>query len=263
MIDYHVHTALCNHATGTMQAFVQKAVDNGFKEICFLDHLTLQDGGAKNSMTPGEVPFYFQEVQTLRRYYAGRIIVRAGLEIDYSPEHTDQIEDIAGTFDFDLIASSLHFLNGENVVSRTSQWSKGTMDNDRVIKSYIEVLAQMLEHDYFDMVCHLDMIKKFNNSPKGATNGAFETLLSTIKEKGIAVEINTSGLFHPVKETYPSPGLIKRCKSLNIPLTLGSDAHAPKQVGQGYDTAFDLLSDAGITQLAVFNKRKQGLLKIK
>ncbi|MBW2249280.1 MAG: PHP domain-containing protein [Deltaproteobacteria bacterium] len=40
MIDYHIHTKLCNHARGMMGAYVKRAIEKGLKEICFLDHLT-------------------------------------------------------------------------------------------------------------------------------------------------------------------------------------------------------------------------------
>ena len=63
MIDYHVHTSLCNHAEGVMEAYIQKAVDIGLKEICFLDHLIISEPANRLSMTPDEVPFYFQAIQ--------------------------------------------------------------------------------------------------------------------------------------------------------------------------------------------------------
>ena len=53
-IDYHIHTPLCNHAGGVMHAFVQQAIDIGFREICFLDHLTLRKVDTGLSMAPEE-----------------------------------------------------------------------------------------------------------------------------------------------------------------------------------------------------------------
>jgi len=61
-------------------------------------------------MTPGEVPFYFQAIQLLKHKYRNIINVKAGLEVDFCPEHTDLIRDIVGMYSFDVIGSSLHFL---------------------------------------------------------------------------------------------------------------------------------------------------------
>ncbi len=48
MIDYHIHTKLCNHARGVMGAYVKRAIEKGLTEVCFLDHLTLSEPGLSN-----------------------------------------------------------------------------------------------------------------------------------------------------------------------------------------------------------------------
>ena len=99
MIDYHVHTPLCNHAEGPMEAYVQKAFDIGLKEICFLDHLIIRESHQKSgqnlSMTPGEIPLYFQAVQNLKQTYKGFIKVKAGLEIDFNPSYVNLFTAVA------------------------------------------------------------------------------------------------------------------------------------------------------------------------
>ena len=77
----------CREAEGSMTAFVQHAVDNGFAEICFLDHLTITEAARPMTMAVEEVPIYFQAVQHLKRTFADRIAVKAGLEIEFDPRH--------------------------------------------------------------------------------------------------------------------------------------------------------------------------------
>ncbi|MDP3283821.1 MAG: PHP domain-containing protein, partial [Desulfobacterales bacterium] len=84
-VDYHIHTMLCNHAKGGMESYVKKAVSAGMTEICFLDHLTLGEPGNSLSMTPEEVPFYFQAVSHMKNRYKEAISIKAGLEIDFNP----------------------------------------------------------------------------------------------------------------------------------------------------------------------------------
>ena len=40
-----------------------------------------------------------------------------------------------------------------------------------------------------------------------------------------------------------------------MPIALSSDAHLPEHVGYGYDRAQELLADAGVTELCVFEGR--------
>ena len=62
----------------------------------------------------------------------------------------------------------------------------------------------------------------------------FGDVLEKIRERNLAVELNTSGFHYPVKEAFPSPDLLRRCARLQIPLVTGSDAHAPRVGGQGF-----------------------------
>ena len=109
MIDYHLHTLFCNHATGGMERYIQSAIDLGLREICFLDHLTIQKTDPGLTMTPEEVPYYFHAVQVLKQKYRKEISIKAGLEMDFNPAYIDFCQDIIETFAFDVIAASFIF----------------------------------------------------------------------------------------------------------------------------------------------------------
>ncbi len=265
MIDYHVHTALCNHAKGKMTAYIQSAVDKGFTEICFLDLLTIYDSGNHLSMTPGEVPFYFQAVKLLKKRYQGVIAVKAGLEIDYNSRYTDLYRHITDTFAFDAVACSLHFLKGVDIVTRNSPWKRGMPDPDEVYDLFFEELERMVAQDFFDVICHLDLVKKFgriSSSFPERDAQRYESILRTIKARELVVEVNTSGYGHAVNEPYPSMPLIGMCSDYGIPMTLGSDAHSPESVGRHYDRVLPLLRSAGCRRLTTFRRRQRDYIDI-
>ena len=255
MIDYHIHTMLCNHAEGYMEAYIKKAVDLCLKEICFLDHLIILAPENKLSMTPEEVPFYFQAIQHFKHKYRNIIDIKAGLEVDFYPEHTDYIKEILEMYSFDVIGSSLHFLDGINVVSHGSQWSMGGNDTDYIYGLYLEKFNKMLDYNYFDIICHFDLLKKFGRMPLKSFDKEIDEILSKIKKKNLSLEFNTSGYNHPVNEAYPSWRIIKKCFEKGIFFTVGSDAHKPESVGQHYDRALPLLISAGYSHIATFEKR--------
>ena len=192
MIDYHVHTSLCNHATGSMEQYIE----------------------------------------------------------------------IVNTFDLDVVGSSVHFLDGEDVVTRNSAWSRGEISADDVYPKYLSVLESMLDYDYFDVVCHLDLPKKYNKRPSPTAVQGFLDVLEKVREKDLAVELNTSGFHYPVKEAFPSPELLGRCAQLQIPVVTGSDAHTPETVGRDFDRAWDLLNVAGYRHLAGFSHRRREVVPL-
>ena len=262
MIDYHVHTRLCNHASGDMDAYIRKAIEIGIREICFLDHLTFPVKDRAQSMNPGEVPLYFQAVQFFKHRYQGKIDVKAGLEIDFHPEYTDVIRKIVQTFSFDVIGASLHSPSGQDVVSRSSAWGHGQLDTDEIYGTYLEQMDKMLDCDYFDVLCHFDLFKKFGRVPSRSVDGQLSALLSKIKEKDLTVEVNSSGYDHVAAEAYPSPDIIRDCYELGIPLTLGSDAHSPEGIGRHFNRVLPILLLSGHRQLAVFTKRRRSSVQI-
>jgi len=266
MIDYHVHTRLCNHAEGVMPDFVLRAIEIGLEEICFLDHLTLQDQGRGLSMTPGDVPFYFQAVQVLKKKYASKIDVKVGLEIDFSETHVAIAADIAGTYAFDVIGSSVHFPDGVDIVRRSSAWNNEAHYSDTeinmVYSQYYEALDRMLDYEYFDIICHFDLVKKFGRKPSRSFDEKIIEILKKVKQKNLTIELNTSGYHHTAEESYPALDIIKKCKDFGISFALGSDAHNPQSVGRYFDKAFQLLQEAGCKEITVFDKRKKNMIPI-
>jgi len=257
MIDYHIHTQLCNHARGVMTEYVRRAIEKGLKEICFLDHLTISEPGNRLSMTPGEVPLYFQAVQNLKNSFNGIISIKAGLEVDFSPGNTDLVQEIIETFSFDVIGSSLHFPGNIDIVTSSCDWKQGRFDTDYVYELYFSQLKLMLEYDYFDVICHLDLPKKFGRKQSRTFDKEFDEIITVIKHNDLTVELNTSGYDSPVSEVYPAPGIIEKCHKAGVSMTLGSDAHHPDDVGRHFDRAFTLLRSAGHTHLATFTERRR------
>jgi histidinol-phosphatase (PHP family) len=239
-----------------MEQYVQAAVAKGIDAICFLDHLTFQEAGRMNAMLPREVPMYVDAARRLARRYRERIAVRVGLEVDFSPRHVDRCIDILNTFDFDVVGSSIHFIDGEDVVSRRSAWSRGELDTEAVYAAYHSVLESMLDYDYFDMICHLDLPKKFNRRPSLSASDSWGEILGKIGRKNLAVELNTSGFDYAAAEAFPSPELLAQCARLQIPVVTGSDAHAPDAVGRHFDRARELLWSAGYRHLTGFAHRQ-------
>ena len=263
MIDYHLHTLLCNHAVGGMERYVQHAVSLGFREICFLDHLTVRNAKPRLSMTPDEVSYYYHAVQILKENYKRNISIKVGLEVDFNPEHADIYQEIIDVYAFDVIAASLHFPKGLDIVTHRSGWRCGEGDTDDVYALYFQQLQKMLEYDYFDVICHLDLIKKFGRKPVKSFENEWDYLIQIIKDTGKTIEVNTSGYDHPAGDVYPSPEILQKCCRKGISITMGSDAHRPVNVGRHYERVLPILLSTGYRQLTLFTKRQRTEIQIK
>lgn len=262
MIDYHIHTLLCNHAKGGIRSYVDAAVQAGLSEICFLEHLTLDTTSTAHAMHPNEVPLYVYAIQDLKRAYHGRITIRTGLEVDFTPEALPAINRLIDTFDFDLIGGSIHFVDGINIASRRNASAMSSEAFESLSRRYLERVREMVDASFFDVVCHLDVIKKTGRPLPEDVEAGLTEVIDRMAEKDLALEANASGLGHPAKACYPSKALLAHAISRGVPITTGSDAHTPQAVGAGLKTALGTLHSLGATHIARFEKRQRSLVPI-
>ena len=256
MYDYHVHTRLCNHADGSMAAFIQRAIDSGFKEICFLDHLTITGSATPMTMAVAEVPLYFQSLQRLKRAYSDRIDVKVGLEIEFHPRHTRLFRQIVEDFAFDAVGSSIHQVDGIDIVSQPIGRGSTNPDPATIRHRYLDYLEMMLTHDYFDFICHLDLLKKFGEDRTALIDERLADILQRTDRRQVTVEVNTSGYDHPAAEAYPSAQILELLHQAGIGITVGSDAHRPQEIGRHFQQAFAAIHAAGYRQLSIFSGRR-------
>jgi histidinol-phosphatase (PHP family) len=125
--------------------------------------------------------------------------------------------ELLARYDFEYVIGSVHFL------------SDGFgFDQSRNMQ---EIVARGVDSVY---------CVSYRLVARAAGTGLFDVV-------GTAVEINTSGWRKPVGEVYPAAALLASAAALGIPLTFGSDAHAPADVGADFDRAVGLARAAGYT----------------
>jgi histidinol-phosphatase (PHP family) len=75
-------------------------------------------------------------------------------------------------------------------------------------------------------------------------------------KREMAVEINSSGLRQPPKDTYPCREILSLYKELGGEYAvLGSDAHCPADLGAGIPRALKNAMDAGVSRFVLFRDR--------
>jgi histidinol-phosphatase (PHP family) len=86
--------------------------------------------------------------------------------------------------------------------------------------------------------------------------------LDRIADCGVAMELNTSGVNKTISEMNPMPAMLREMAIRDIPITLGSDAHVPERVADGYETALELLKECGFTDINYFLERRRHSISI-
>ncbi len=257
LVDYHMHSILSD-GRNTYEEMALAAIDKGLDEIGFTDHLCLKP--VDWSMSLIDIPVMISQIQDVKEKYGDRINIRFGIEIDYFPEYESQIQDLISTIPFDYIIGSIHFIGDWNFDMDQSLYGKWS--NDVLYEKYFTLVQQAAKSGLFDIIGHIDIIKKFRVYPESNQDTLFDETMRIIKANNLVVELNTGGLDRPCAEFTPSPHLLEMCFAHHIPVTISSDAHRTEQIARHYDSALALLSKVGYTELVGFNKRIRRVIKL-
>jgi histidinol-phosphatase (PHP family) len=259
IVDYHTHTALCKHGEGALEDYVRRAADLGLDEIGCSEHVPMPDGfDTAHRMDVGQYyAEYAPTVGELKEKYKKRITVRRGIEAEYFPGTEGWIRGFVKENAFDYVIGSVHFIGEWGIDNPVFVHHYEEKDIDSTYEAYFEAIRKSAQSGLFDIIGHCDLIKKFGHRPKKEMAAILRETMKVIAENGLCIEINTSGLRKPVKELYPSEAILALAKEFTIPLTLGSDAHAPDDVARDFDKAVELVERYGGGKITVFDQRNR------
>ena len=255
--DYHMHTPLCGHAAGSPCEYAQRALEIGLQEIGFSDHAPFVVKPLPGiTMETEELPVYHRMIEDVRKKFEGRLTIRVGIEADFIPGYEEKTRAIVDAYPYDYVIGSVHFIKdwGFDNPEERQQWNEH--DINTVYRDYFELLRASARTGFYNIIAHPDLVKKFGNRATADMTAEIEKTAQVFKKSGVAIEINTSGRRKTVGEMYPAlKDLAIYCRA-GVPLTFGSDAHKPEEVGRDFDKAVDLAKKAGYKEYVMFKKRK-------
>jgi len=184
-----------------------------------------------------------------------QLTIRLGLEVDYLPGHEAWIRQLAGRHPWDYFIGSVHYVSDSWDIdnpAKLSEWKK--RDAFEVWSAYFDRLAQAARSRLFHIIGHADLPKKFGIRPAQDCRPLYERFVMAAAEAGCAVELNTAGLRKDCREIYPCPELLRLAHNRKVPITFGSDAHAPAEVGMNFPEAVALARSIGYTEARRFNR---------
>jgi histidinol-phosphatase (PHP family) len=255
-IDLHNHTTRCNHAKGSMESYIERAIDLGIDIYGFSEHAPM-DFDEQYRLKFNEMTLYESDVNNLQKKYSDKIKILLGYEVDYLKGHIDRRVLNANV---DYLIGSIHFLGKWGFDNPEFIDNYKNRNIDDIWQEYFNNIESMAKMGSFDIVGHLDLIKIFNFMPKKDIRLIATPALKAIKKSNMVIELNSAGLRKPTKEIYPSPLLLELAYELDIPITFSSDAHAIGQVGFKYDKVTKLAKKTGYTKAVTFDQRQQQLV---
>jgi len=258
-----MHTPLCRHASGEPGAYARRALEVGLTEIGFSDHSPMrQDDFDDWRMRNNQLDEYVEKVRKAQRDFP-QLAIRLALEVDYLPGHEDWIRELTARHPWDYLIGSVHYVTDSWAVDspvKLREWA--TRDLFEVWSVYFERLTKAAETGFFEIIGHADLPKKFRHRPVRDCTPLYERFLNAAKKHNCAIELNTAGLRKDCKEIYPSREILQLAFQKCVPITFGSDAHAPEEVGMNFAEAIQLARAVGYKECWRLARRTRASLII-
>jgi histidinol-phosphatase (PHP family) len=267
LTDYHLHlrpddldaTAAAYYTPANAERYREVASERGIEELGVAEHVYRFQQALDVWQHPFWRRYATDDIDDYCCFVREHTDLRLGIEADFIPGAEDRTANLLHARDFDYVVGSVHFL-GERALD-TDEYSvwDGSASSERIWSHYYATLAEAARSGLFDILAHPDLVKVWGRErpqPQGDVRRYYEPAVEAIAESGIAVEVSTAGLRKRAQEIYPAPAFLAMCVEAGARFALSSDAHRAQDVGADYEQALELLADAGVQQLCVFERRR-------
>ena len=253
--NYHTHTTWCD-GKDSPEAVVVAAIEKGFGAIGFSSHAMLPENDMLWLLTPEKVPRYAAEIRSLAKKYKGRIRILCGVEADYVPNGATPDRRAYAAISPDYIIGSVHYVvapDGARVcVDGSPESLKDGIrshfggDVEAYLHAYFSQVREMVVKFDFDIVGHLDLVRKFNARHHYFDETApwylaeLDRTAEAVATSGKIVEVNTGAISRGwLDDAYPSAAFRDRLRARGAKFILSADAHTADAI----DCSFDRFGD--------------------
>ena len=268
LVDYHLHTVFSRHATGSMEDYLDKVRRLGIEEVCFTEHTSRQYLPEEFChqipsawMQENELSIYLEQLAAAAKTTSIRI--KRGLEVDYFAGYEEPLGEFLDSLPLDFDLGTVHFLP----MYQMQYISLIEAEPTALLLQYLDYTKKAIESGLFDSLAHIHLGWQAVPWPKGedgkAARDALGEVVAAALRQDMCLEVNTRAFNFEGYGTSQAYGrFLEMITDYGVPVTLGSDAHAPKDVGRNYSEALRTLKHYGILEVATFEKRKRQMVPI-
>jgi HisJ family histidinol phosphate phosphatase len=244
-VDNHSHIIHCG-----IEDMFAAAKRNNLQEFSITEHVS-QFAVLRRSVEFGSIHAsgrmfesreeYIEEFRRIDLRTRGVVKLNRGLEVDFSPRFLDSVGDFVNRAQWDILLCSVHeFGDGRDVERRTR--ARGLTDQRNRWETYFQLQAMALESSFvpFKVLAHPVRMSKGTSWIPEEINEMLTNLSAVAKKNGKALELNGNDIDYNPKLVRL---LASSCSKTGCLVSLGSDAHYPKDVFRNVDIAIRLVDE--------------------
>lgn len=275
--DSHVHTAFSTDSDAPMEQMVIQAIRTGLCGLTFTDHMDYHfpaeysfDNSSDCPPFTFDLEKYLAQIEQMEQTYGAGLQLYRGVEIGLKPDAVEKNIELSRDKRLDYIIGSIHLVDDMDPYF-PQYWEAFGEKNG--ITAYFEAALQNIQHTDSAAACknktsdtfvridtfgHLDYIVRY--APSGCRFYSYrmyaeliDEILQIIVNRGICLEVNTSGYKNGSVMPNPNEDIIRRYRELGgEQITFGSDAHTPDRIADRFSDAERIVRNAGFDHYTTF-----------
>ena len=241
-----------------MRSFIIEAQKRGIEELTFTEHCPLLPGKSRASFDK----YVMLTLELIEEISFPR--VKLGIELDYHPQLVVDAAHLIQQYPFEYVLATVH-IHSELYTDKIRDKSY-----DEAIAFALEMNIQAIDTGLFDAIAHLDFARWLSDENRfGVWSGnyaprkhkdAFLKVLARMEKRGVALEVNSSGLTKSFSSLLPCPEVLAWAEDFDLMYVFGSDAHDSDKVGFGYEKVLGALDRCQKEKLVTFRRRESVFL---
>ena len=250
-----INTDMHSHVSrSSAWQMVQAAQQKGLRVLGLSEHVFQMEetrSALQHLKTEGPLLTFNTYIEDVRTAASQpNIDVRLGLEVDFIPGKNELIHAFIQEYNWDFLIGSVHEINGMQFEAN-HKWNRE--EGEALWLHYFELLRGVVMSGYFSLVSHPVRMRVNNPYLPPTFDEELEHLAAEATRNDVALEINGYDMlrYHSLVRR-----LAKACVLQRTPISVGSDAHIPKEIAQAHQQTEDMLHEVGITKIRLWKEMK-------
>ena len=185
-----------------------------------------------------------QALESLNKNYEVELL--DAVEMDYHPDDEEEINHFLEKAKFQYSIGSVHRI--ENVNVQVEPYFKSFSKSKRrsIVEKYFKRQRKLVESEIFDIVSHIDLVERNKHLRGLATEEDYMKVIEALKNSKTIPEVNAGRINRGLEEFHPTPKFLELFREEDIPVTLGTDSHSPRELEERTPQLRDKIKEEGL-----------------
>ena len=258
----HTHFSFDAAAESSADALCRRAIELGITDLSITDHCDM-DSATGGLLNPYDEDAAWREAVEAKDRYRDRLNLMLGVELGNAHHAPKKAAEVLARHPYEFVIGSLHNLRGMPDFWYFEFVPMPQTEIEGFFGRMLEETRELIATPGITTLGHLTYMLRYVALAKRTFDvrpwfDRIEPIFRELVQRDIALEINVSTLWKGLGFSMPSADLLRLYRDCGgRVVTIGSDAHAPADLGRSIDEGADILRAVGLTKVRVVRHGEQ------